>query len=53
MDVSATLRRLNQAGSLPAGGVDVTLVPVPYAKRDPAGLRLTIERLTLSVAQVK
>jgi tyrosinase len=53
VDLSATLRRLNQAGSLPAGGVDVTLVPVPYTKRDPAGLRLTIERLTLSVAQVK
>ena len=47
------MRRLNQGKSLPAEGVDVTLVPVPYAKRDPAGLRLTIERLALSVAVVK
>jgi tyrosinase len=53
VDMSGTLRRLNQAGSLPAEGIDVTLVPVPYEKRDPAGQRLIIDRLALSVAQVK
>jgi hypothetical protein len=53
VDMSGALRRLNQAGSLPAEGVDVTLVPVPYEKRDAAGQRLIIDRLALSVAQVK
>jgi tyrosinase len=53
VDVSGTLRRLNQAGSLPADGVDITLVPVPYERRAAGGQRLTIERLALSVAQVK
>jgi len=53
VDLSGALRRLNQAGSLPSDIVDVTLVPVPYNKRDAAGQRLTIDRLALSVAQVK
>jgi len=53
VDVSGAVRRLNQAGSLAADGVDITLVPVPYEKRDTTGQRLTIDRLALSVAQVK
>jgi tyrosinase len=53
VDLSGTLRRLNTAGSLAADGVDVTLVPVPYERRNPVGQRLTIETLALSVAQVK
>jgi tyrosinase len=51
VDLSGTLRRLNQAGSLDS--LDVTLVPVPYTRREAGGQRLTIERLALSVAQVK
>jgi tyrosinase len=53
VDLTPTVRRLNQAGSLGAETGNVTLVPVPYERRDPAGLRLIIERLALSVAQVK
>src|SRR5262249_35094249 len=53
VDVTPTLRQLNQAGSLPSGHLDVTLVPVAYARREAQGQKLAIEKLELSVAQIR
>ena len=50
VDVSATLRELNRAGSLP-NQLQVSLVPVPYEKREAAGAAVTIGRLELAVAK--
>jgi tyrosinase len=53
VDLTPTLRRLNQGGSLPAAQLDVTLVPVAYEKRQAFGQRLGIEKLELGIANVK
>jgi tyrosinase len=49
IDVTPTLRKLSQAGSLPAETA-ITLVPIPYAHRPAAG-RLALERLELGIAR--
>ncbi len=49
VDVTNTLRNLNQAGSLPAD-VNVSFVPVAYARRESTG-SLNLDRLDLSVVR--
>jgi tyrosinase len=49
VDITPTLRKLNQAGSLPASSVGVNLVPVAYEHREAAGEQLTLGRLELKV----
>jgi tyrosinase len=49
VDLTDTLRRLNQAGSLPADAVSVSFVPVPYDHRESSG-QLVLQRLELGVA---
>lgn len=51
VDVTPALRKLSQAGSLPAGGVNVSLLPVPFPGREAAGQRLTLGHLELGVVQ--
>jgi len=53
VDLTPTLQRLSQAGSLPQAQLDVTLVPVPYERRQATGQRLGIEKLELGIANVK
>ena len=53
VDITPALRQLNQAGSLPSGQIDVTLLPVPYARREAKGQKLAIEKLELSIAQIR
>ena len=49
VNITPTLRKLSQAGSLPGGALDVTLVPVPYERREAAGQQITLGRLDLKV----
>lgn len=49
VDVTNTLRNLNQAGSLPPD-VNVSFVPVAYSRRESAG-NLSLDRLDLSVVR--
>jgi tyrosinase len=49
VDLTDTLRRLNQAGSLPSDAVSVSFVPVPYDHRESSG-QLVLQRLELGVA---
>lgn len=51
VDVTPTLRKLNQGGSLGSGEVDITLVPVPFEQRPVTPQRLTLGRLELGIAQ--
>jgi tyrosinase len=51
VDVTPTLRKLGQAGSLGGGQLEVTLVPVPYERRAAEGQRVTLGRLELGLAQ--
>ncbi|HMD98693.1 MAG TPA: tyrosinase family protein [Terriglobia bacterium] len=51
VDATPTLQKLNQAGSLSSNEVQVSLVPVPYARRQATGERLTLRRLELAVAR--
>lgn len=51
VDMTPTLKKLNQAASLPSGQVDVSLVPVPYAHREAAGQSLTVGRLEAGLAR--
>jgi tyrosinase len=55
IDVTPTLRQLSGAGSLSGSQVDLSLVTVPYEGREAkaVGQRLSIEKLALSVAQVR
>jgi tyrosinase len=53
VDITPTLRRLNQGGGLSGPQLDITLVPVPYERREATGQRLGIERLELGIATVK
>jgi tyrosinase len=48
VDVTPTLRILGQAGSL-SSTLDVSLVPVPYSRRQAVGERLTLNRLELGI----
>lgn len=50
VDLTSTLRRLNQGGSLPSDQVDVSFVAVPYGRREATG-HLTLQRLELGVAR--
>jgi tyrosinase len=50
VDVTPTLRKLRQGGTLASGEVNVTLVPVPYPGREAAGLKLTLGQLDVGVA---
>ena len=49
VNITPTLRKLNQAGSLSGAKVDVHLVPMPYERRETAGQQLTIGKLELQV----
>jgi tyrosinase len=49
VDITPTLRKLNQAGSLSSDKVDVSFVAVPYGKRESKG-HLALQRLELGVA---
>ena len=50
MDVKPTLQKLNQAGSLPSQ-VHVSLVPVPYERREPVSGVVKLGRIELAVAR--
>jgi tyrosinase len=50
VDITSTLRKLNQAGSLSSEKVDVSFVAVPYGNREAKG-HLTLQRLELGVAR--
>lgn len=50
VDVTATLRELSQAGSLPAE-MDVILLPVPYTHREAAGEKLNLGRMELAITR--
>lgn len=51
VDVTQTLQKLNQAGSLSPTEMNVSFVPVPYSRREAAGELLTLQRLELGVAR--
>jgi tyrosinase len=51
VDVTATLRKLAAGGSLSSTEVDVSLVAVPFARREATGERFTLARLELGIAQ--
>ncbi len=51
VDVTPAIRKLSQAGSLPQGQVDVSLLPVPFPGREAAGQRITIGHLEVAIAQ--
>ncbi len=51
VDVTPTLRRLHQAGSLNGEQIDVNLVTVPYSRREASGQRVTLGRLELGTAR--
>jgi len=53
VDLTPTVRRLSQAGALPSEQLDITLVPVHYEKREATGERLAIDKLELTIANVK
>jgi tyrosinase len=50
VDVTATLQKLNQAGSLSSSELQVSLVPVSQPHRQATGEPLTLGRLELAVA---
>ena len=51
VDVTPTLRKLNQGGSLSSGQLEITLVPVPYESRPITSQRVTLGRLEVGVAR--
>jgi tyrosinase len=51
VDATPTLQRLNQAGSLNASRVQVSLVPVPYFEKQTSAEHLTLGRVELAVAR--
>jgi tyrosinase len=52
VDVSAALRRLSQAGSLPSRArIPIQLVAVPFPGREPTAAPLTVRRLELALAR--
>jgi tyrosinase len=51
IDATPTLQKLNQAGSLPASPMQVSLVPVPHAGDQAPGAEITLGRLELAVAR--
>ena len=50
VNITPTLRKLSQAGSLAGESVDVSLVAVPYEHREAAGQQFTVGRLDLKIA---
>jgi tyrosinase len=53
VDVTPTIRRLDQGGGLDAAPLGITLVPVPFEGRSAPGQRLGVERLELGLARVR
>ena len=51
VDLSPALQKLNQAGSLGSGQLDISLVAVPYGHRESRGKTITVERLEVGVAR--
>lgn len=51
VDLSPALQKLNQAGSLGSGQLDISLVAVPYGHRESRGKSITVERLEVGVAR--
>lgn len=51
IDVTPTLRRLSQGGSLPSAQVDISFVPVPYSRREATGEQLTLGGLDLGITR--
>lgn len=51
IDIKPTLQKLSEAGSLSASQVQVSFVPVPFARREATGERLTFGRLEIGVAR--
>ncbi|HVP55383.1 MAG TPA: tyrosinase family protein [Candidatus Eisenbacteria bacterium] len=51
IDFTPTFRKLNQAGSLPSGQLDVSFVPVGYQHRETAGQSLTVGRIEAALAR--
>jgi tyrosinase len=51
VDMTPTLRKLGQAGSLSGPQVNVTLVPMPYVHREATAERLTLGHLALGIAR--
>jgi len=52
VDVSATVRRLAQAGALPSRGrIPIQLVAVPFPGREATGAPLTVRRLELALVR--
>jgi len=49
VNITPTLRRLSQAGSLSGTTLDVNLLPVPYERREASGQQLTMGKLDLKV----
>jgi hypothetical protein len=49
VNITPTLRKLNQAGSLSGATLDVTLVPAPYERREGGGQQFTLGKLDLKV----
>jgi tyrosinase len=51
VDLTETVRKLNQAGSLTSDRLDVTLVSVPYAHREKNDQALAIQRVSVATAR--
>ena len=51
VDVTPTLRKLGQGGSLSSAQLEITLVPVPYENRPVITKRVTLGRLEIGVAR--
>ena len=51
VDITEAAQRLNKAGSLSPDRMDLTLVAVPYAHRQPKDQALTIQRVALATAR--
>ena len=50
VNITPTLRKLSQAGSLTGEALDVTLVPVPYEHRSAVGQQVILGKLDLKLA---
>ena len=50
VNITPTLRKLSQAGSLSGKALDVTLVPVPYEHRNAVGQQVILGKLDLKLA---
>jgi tyrosinase len=50
VNITPTLRKLSQAGSLTGEALDVTLVPMAYEHREAGGQQVTLGKLDLKLA---